>query len=108
MVGATADRRSNQPIHGAGIDPSRRVSEMERDGLTAEVLYPTEAMHLFHLEDAKLQEECFRVYNDNLRDYCNAAPIGARAGGDARWKVGGDGGSRCRLAHLGLALEALP
>jgi predicted TIM-barrel fold metal-dependent hydrolase len=73
MVGATADRRSNQPIHGAGIDPSRRISEMERDGLTAEVLYPTEAMHLFHLEDAKLQEECFRVYNDNLRDYCSVA-----------------------------------
>src|SRR5207244_2230537 len=54
--GATADRRSNTPIFNAGIDPHQRVPEMEQDGLTAEVLYCTRAMQLFHLEDAELQE----------------------------------------------------
>lgn len=72
--GASADRRSNQPIFGAGIDPEKRISEMERDGLTAEVLYPTEAMTMFHMQDVELQEACFQVYNDNLLEYCSVAP----------------------------------
>src|SRR5690242_16922703 len=67
--GASADRRSNTPILGAGIDPNKRIPEMERDGLTAEVLYCTKAMQMFHLEDAPLQEACFRAYNDELVDY---------------------------------------
>jgi predicted TIM-barrel fold metal-dependent hydrolase len=72
--GATAARRSNTPIFGAGIDPNKRIPEMEADGLTAEVLYCTRAMQMFHLEDAALQEACFRAYNDELLDYCSVAP----------------------------------
>lgn len=72
--GASADRRSNTPIFGAGIDPNKRIPEMERDGLTAEVLYCTQAMQMFHLEDAPLQEACFRAYNDELLDYISVAP----------------------------------
>ena len=72
--GATADRRSNTPIFGAGIDPNTRIPEMERDGLTAEVLYCTRAMQMFHIEDAELQEACFQAYNDHLAEYCSVAP----------------------------------
>jgi predicted TIM-barrel fold metal-dependent hydrolase len=71
--GASADRRSNTPIFGAGIDPNKRVGEMEQDGLTAEVLYCTKAMQMFHLEDEDLQEACFRAYNDELHEYCSVA-----------------------------------
>ena len=73
-AGATADRRSNTPIFGAGTDPTTRISEMEQDGLTAEVIYPTTAMTMFHMEDAELQEACFRIYNDNLIEYCSVSP----------------------------------
>ena len=73
-AGATADRRSNTPIFGAGTDPTKRIAEMEQDGLSAEVIYPTTAMTMFHMEDAELQEACFRVYNDNLIEYCSVAP----------------------------------
>src|SRR6266567_4743800 len=72
--GASAVRRSNTPIFGAGIDPNKRIPEMEQDGLTAEVLYCTRAMQMFHLEDAALQEACFRAYNDELVQYCSVAP----------------------------------
>jgi predicted TIM-barrel fold metal-dependent hydrolase len=60
--------------HPGGQDPNARIKEMETDGLSAEVLYPTLALSLFALDDARMQEACFRVYNDWLIDYCKAAP----------------------------------
>ncbi len=56
-----------------GWDPAERVKEMAKDGVSAEVLYPTLGLGLFGLDDAKLQEACFRVYNDWLIDYCQVA-----------------------------------
>lgn len=56
--------------HPGGQDPYQRVKEMAQDGVSAEVLYPTLGLSLFGLDDAALQEECFRVYNDWLIEYC--------------------------------------
>jgi len=47
--------------------------EMAADGVSAEVLYPTLMLDLFALDDAALQEACFRVYNDWLIEYWAAA-----------------------------------
>ena len=47
---------------------------METDGLSAEVLFPTYLLPHFAMDDAKLQEVCFRAYNDWLIEYCNASP----------------------------------
>src|SRR5262249_48338206 len=57
-----------------GHDPHARIKEMEVDGLAAEVLYPTLMLGLFALQDARLQEACFRAYNDWLLEYCSVAP----------------------------------
>ena len=57
--------------HAGGWDPHARIKEMETDGLSAEVLYPTLMLDLFSLDDPALQEACFRVYNDWLIDYCS-------------------------------------
>jgi len=54
-----------------GWDPNARITEMEVDGLSAEVLYPTLLLKLFALDDVGLQEACFRVYNDWLIEYCS-------------------------------------
>src|SRR5690349_19728254 len=56
-----------------GYDPNERLKEMAQDGVSAEVLYPSLGLRLFCLEDAELQEACFRVYNDWLADYCSVA-----------------------------------
>jgi len=56
-----------------GHDPHARIKEMEIDGLSAEVLYPTLMLGLFGLHDAGLQEACFRAYNDWLLEYCSVA-----------------------------------
>jgi uncharacterized protein len=57
-----------------GHDPHARIQEMEIDGVSAEVLYPTLGLRLFGLDDARLQEACFTVFNDWLIDYCSVAP----------------------------------
>ena len=57
-----------------GRDPNARIKEMEVDGLSAEVLYPTLMLGLFSQTDAGLQQACFRAYNDWLIEYCSAAP----------------------------------
>jgi predicted TIM-barrel fold metal-dependent hydrolase len=57
-----------------GWDPHSRVKEMAQDGVSAEVLFPTLALRLYSLEDAELQEACFRAYNDWLAEYCQASP----------------------------------
>ena len=47
--------------HPGGWDPHERVKEMAVDGVSGEVLYPSFAMNLFGLQNAALQEACFRV-----------------------------------------------
>jgi hypothetical protein len=56
------------------MKPRARIDEMEIDGVSAEVLYPTLGLRLFALEDAELQEACFRIANDWLIDYCQTVP----------------------------------
>ena len=60
--------------HAGGWDPHERVKEMAVDGVSGEVLYPSFAMNLFGLQDAALQEACFRAYNDWILEYCSIAP----------------------------------
>jgi predicted TIM-barrel fold metal-dependent hydrolase len=57
-----------------GWDPAERLKDMERDGVEAAVLYTTFGFVLFQIEDAALQEACFRVYNDWLAEFCSYAP----------------------------------
>lgn len=59
--------------HPGGQDPHARLREMAQDGVSAEVIYPTLGLNQFGLDDARLQEACFRVYNDWLIDYCQVA-----------------------------------
>jgi predicted TIM-barrel fold metal-dependent hydrolase len=56
--------------HDGGFNAHVRIREMAEDGVSAEVLYPTLGLKLFGLDDAALQEACFRVFNDWLIDYC--------------------------------------
>ncbi len=53
-----------------GRDPNARLTEMVQDGVSGEVLYPSLALTQFGIENAELQEACFRIYNDWLAEYC--------------------------------------
>jgi predicted TIM-barrel fold metal-dependent hydrolase len=57
-----------------GWDPIVRMQDMEKDGVSAEVLYPSLGLGLYCIEDAAFQEALFRTYNDWLIDYCQKVP----------------------------------
>jgi predicted TIM-barrel fold metal-dependent hydrolase len=57
-----------------GWDPAERLKDNEIDGVEADVLYTTLGFRIFWIKDAGLQQECFRVYNDWLAQYCSYAP----------------------------------
>ncbi len=64
-----------------GWDPHARLADMARDGVEAEVLYPTMAMRLFALKEPDLQLACFQAYNRWVADYCKAYPDRLKAVG---------------------------
>ena len=57
-----------------GWDPEARIPDMERDGVAAEVLYPSFAMRLFGLDDPVMQRDTFRAYNDWVAEYAATHP----------------------------------
>jgi len=67
-----ADDPAAMPGVQGGWDPDARLADLERDGVVADVLYPTCGLTLLQLEDGPLQEACFRVYNDWLAEFCAA------------------------------------
>jgi predicted TIM-barrel fold metal-dependent hydrolase len=54
-----------------GYEPGERLKDMARDGIVAEVLYPTFAKDMYH-EDRppEAAEACASVYNDWMIEFC--------------------------------------
>ena len=61
-------------MHRSGWDSSVRLADQERDGVSAEVLYPTVGMLLCNLPDLDYKKACFDAYNRWIVDYCSVAP----------------------------------
>lgn len=72
--GRTSGVMALEDVRAGGYDPAARLRDMERDGLAAEVLYPSFAMRLFAMTDRELQAACMRVYNDWLAEFQSADP----------------------------------
>ena len=47
-----------------GWDSEARLKDMDRDGIDAEVLYPSVCFGMFRLQDIDYQHACFKAYND--------------------------------------------
>ena len=63
-----------EDIHRSGWDPAHRLADQERDGVSAEVLYPTVGMMLCNLPDLEYKDACFTAYNRWISEYCSVAP----------------------------------
>lgn len=61
-------------MHASGWDSSLRLADQARDGVSAEVLYPTVGMLLCNLPDLDYKSACFRAYNRWIAGYCAEAP----------------------------------
>jgi predicted TIM-barrel fold metal-dependent hydrolase len=73
--GKTSSAMRFEDVPVGSWDPHERLKEMQVDGVCAEVVYPSYAMHVFRsITDAGLQTACIRAYNDWIHEFCSAAP----------------------------------
>ncbi|HEY5165395.1 MAG TPA: amidohydrolase family protein [Acidimicrobiia bacterium] len=65
-----------EDIRRGGHDPAARLDEMDRDGVDAEVLYPTPrlAQAVFANPDAEYRAAMVAAYNDWIAEYVEYAP----------------------------------
>ena len=63
-----------EDLHRGGWDPEARLADQDRDGVAAEVIYPTVGMAICNHRDADYKKACFDAYNRWLAEYCGAHP----------------------------------
>ncbi|HTY18111.1 MAG TPA: amidohydrolase family protein [Myxococcota bacterium] len=63
-----------EEMHRGGWDPEARIADQERDGVAAEVIYPTVGMALCNHADFDYKKACFDAYNRWIAGYCSAHP----------------------------------
>src|SRR5438552_12318801 len=61
-------------LHPGGWDAHARLLEQDRDGVAAEVLYPSIGMLLCNDPDADCTKACFDAYNLWMAEYQETAP----------------------------------
>ena len=60
-------------MHRGGWDPNARMADQDRDGVAAEVIYPTVGMMLCNHRDFDYKKACFDAYNLWIGEYCVGA-----------------------------------
>jgi predicted TIM-barrel fold metal-dependent hydrolase len=61
-------------VHEGGYEPGQHLTDMVIDGVSGEVLYPSQGLFYFKVQDPLLLSAIFRAYNDWLADFCSADP----------------------------------
>ena len=61
-------------LHQSGYDATKRIADQQRDGIAAEVIYPTVGMVLCGHPDVDYKRACFDAYNRWITDYCSESP----------------------------------
>jgi predicted TIM-barrel fold metal-dependent hydrolase len=65
---------SFEHVRPGGWDPHEHVKDMQIDGVSAGVLYPSNGLFFFRIPDSALLSAIFRAYNDWLAEFCRAYP----------------------------------
>jgi predicted TIM-barrel fold metal-dependent hydrolase len=61
-------------LHKSGWDPAFRLADQDRDGVSAEIIYPTVGMVVCNHDDVDFKKACFDAYNRWITEYCSEAP----------------------------------
>lgn len=69
IIGADFDK-----LHRGGWDSKARLADMDRDGVAAEMIYPSVGMLLCNHKDLDYKRACMEAYNRWLQTYCAGAP----------------------------------
>ena len=60
-----------EDLHRSGWDATARVADQERDGVSAEVIYPSVGMMLCNHPDFDYKKACMDAYNRWITEYCD-------------------------------------
>ena len=63
-----------EDVDRGGYDPEEHIKDMELDGVSGELLYPSQGLFLFKIQDPDLLSAVFRAYNDWLAEFCGHYP----------------------------------
>src|SRR5205809_7096839 len=95
--------------HRGGWDPEARLADQDRDGVSAEVLYPTVGLVLCRHPDLDYKQACMDAYNRWLAEYCSAHPDRLLGVGQTAVRTPADGIEALRQTKaLGLRGVMLP
>jgi hypothetical protein len=61
-------------IHRSGWDATARIADQARDGVSAEIIYPTIGMMICNHPDIDYKRACFQAYNRWITEYCSEDP----------------------------------
>ncbi len=61
-------------IHRSGWDSSVRIADQNRDGVSAEIIYPSVGMVLCNHQDFDYKAAAMQAYNRWISDYCSVDP----------------------------------
>ena len=71
--------------------PEARIADQERDGVAAEIIYPTVGMVICNHRDFDYKHACFEAYNRWIADYCSHNPKRLIGVGQTAMKSPADG-----------------
>ena len=63
-----------EELHPGGWDPAERLKEQDRDGVFAEVIYPSVGMIICNHPDADYKKACFDAYNLWIAEFQSTNP----------------------------------
>ena len=63
-----------EDLHRGGWDPDARMADQDRDGVAAEIIYPTVGMMLCNHGDFDYKKACFDAYNRWIAEFCDRHP----------------------------------
>jgi len=63
-----------EDVPRGGYEPEQHLADMHLDGVSGEVLYPSQGLFYFRVADTGLMSAIFRAYNDWLAEFCKADP----------------------------------
>ncbi len=98
-----------EEMHRGGWDPVARLEDQDRDGVAAEVIYPTVGMVLCNHKDFDYKKACFDAYNRWIAEFCASSPARLLGCGQTAMRTPQEGIEDLKaIAALGLRGVMLP